>query len=179
MRAPIECTRERLAIATRYDSTSWRALEGSFRIIEIDTVNQRVSEVDLLRLGPPDSTTTAQYTPPFRRLRRGVVELDSTPRRMPVLAGGVRLEAGQPFVPGWVAYENGYISNPCPPSAICFDSSPTTYRVTHVSTDGFVGEWDNPMIGYARLYDPKQKRELPAPSGYFCAIRRAEDPSAR
>lgn len=94
---------------------------------------------------------------------------------MPVLAGAVRLKADQPPVPGWVAYENGYISDPCPPSGICFDWSSTTYRITHVSADGLLGRWDNPMSGNFKLYDPKTKRVLASPSGYFCAIRRAKD----
>jgi hypothetical protein len=173
-RAPIECPRERLARATRYDSTNWRALEGAFRIIEVDTVNGRVTEVNLLRLRPLDSAAKAQYTPPFKRLGRGGVELDSTPRRMPVLAGAARVMADEPLVSNWVAYASGDLGQACPPSSLCMDWSPTSYFVTHVSAKGLFGTWDNPMVGIVRLYDQKKKRELPAPAGYFCAIRRTE-----
>jgi hypothetical protein len=172
-RPPDACSRERFQTATPYDSSRWDALEGAFRIIEVDTVNGRVTEVDLLRLEIPDSATRAAFIKPRAQLRQGRVELDSTPRPIPKLVGAARVTPNGPLEPNWQAFATGYFGVGCLPSMICLDYSPTVYKATYQSAAGVFGEWSNAMIGIVRLYDPQAKRELPAPAGFFCAIRRA------
>jgi hypothetical protein len=172
-RPPDACNPERFQSATPYDSSHWYALEGDFRIIEVDTVNGRVTEVDLLHFERPDSATRAAFTKPRTQLRQGRVELDSTPRPIPKLVGAARIAPNGALEPNWQAFATGYFGAGCPPSMICLDYSPTVYRATYHSAAGVFGEWSNPMIGILRLYDPQSRRELPAPAGFFCAVRRA------
>lgn len=175
LRVPEECNRSHFDVAARYDTTKWSALEGAFRLVKIDTVNRRVTEVDLLRLGPLDSATKAAYTPPYRVYRRGGrIELDSVPRTAPKLAGMIRETPSLPRMYGWVVFARGVIASPCPPSAICLDNDGLSYHVTHVSLTGFLGEWYDPMLGYTVYIDPKTNRALNPPAGYFCAIRRED-----
>lgn len=172
--APDQCNRKTFRDAAVYDSSQWRALEGHFRIFQVDTVNGRVSEVETVQLAAPDSTARAPFVGPRRQIRRGVFVADSTPLPIPQLVGVERTAPFVQFDLSWRLYSDRTLVHGCPITYLCFDDSPTRYAITHVSGMGFFGAWDNPMNGNFRLYDPKTKRVLPSPSGYFCAIRRRD-----
>jgi hypothetical protein len=173
-RAPDQCNRQTFRDAAIYDSSQWRALEGRFRIFEVDTVNGRVSEVESVQLAAPDSTARAPFVGPRQQIRRGVLVSDSTPLPIPQLVGVERTALPVQFDLSWRLYADRTLVHGCPSIYMCVDDSPTQYAITHVSDAGFFGVWDNPMSGNYRLYDPRTKRLLPAPSGYFCALRRRD-----
>ena len=52
----------------------------------------------------------------------------------------------------------------------CLDGSPTHYAVDAVTAAGFAGRWANYQTSIAVAVD-RRGRELPGPSGYFCARR--------
>lgn len=174
-RPPAVCDATRLQAAAPYHASQWRSLEGVFRIYEIDTVNGSVTEVERLELAVPDSATRALFIGPRNKIGRGVVVLDSTPYPVPQLVGVVLIGQERKVNFSWRLHEDRSLTHACPTFSLCNDDSPTSYLVTHHSAAGFFGEWSNPMIGIARLYDPATDRELPPPEGYFCAIRRSDD----
>jgi hypothetical protein len=77
------------------------------------------------------------------------------------LAPGVRLEGRDllltPVALGWMRE----------------DGSSTTLHIERVGADGFSGRWTTDF-GYMTLMH--QGREVPNPSGFFCAVRRARQP---
>jgi len=52
----------------------------------------------------------------------------------------------------------------------CLDASPDQFQIEHVAPIGFWGRWENPLTGLWVIVD-SAGRELPKPSGFYCAIR--------
>jgi hypothetical protein len=52
----------------------------------------------------------------------------------------------------------------------CLDASPDHFQIEHVSPIGSWGHWENPLTGLWVIVD-SAGRQLPKPSGFYCAIR--------
>ncbi len=52
----------------------------------------------------------------------------------------------------------------------CLDASPDRFQIEHIAPKGFWGRWDNPQTGLWIIVD-SAGRELPKPSGFYCAVR--------
>jgi hypothetical protein len=66
-----------------------------------------------------------------------------------------------------VSFEAGVLYIGC---RLCLDASPDQFQIEHVARTGFWGHWENPLIGLWVIVD-SAGRELPKPSGFYCAIR--------
>ena len=128
--------------------------------------------MDNLELAGLDSATRAQLSTPHQRLQRGVLVTDSAPVLVPQLVGVTRSDGTRRPDLRWRLYADQSLVESCPDE--CFDHAPSVHTITHFAKEGFYGAWGNAMTGNTMLVDPKTGRALPAPAGYFCAIKRRD-----
>lgn len=162
------CPRTPPPDAVPYDTAQWRAVAGRFRMFHYDTINRPDWNPGghLIELQPVDSAYEAELR--SRDAARLRVFRNARPSPIPRLVGIERVDATVRVDPNLVFYVETLVDG-C--DRDCHDSSPTFYSFTTTTANGYRGQWVNNMTGIAVMTDPKSGRRLPAPAGYFCAIR--------
>jgi hypothetical protein len=156
---PEECP-QAFAKARPYDPGYIEDLAGTYEVRVIPTsygTTHTVSRAGLL-LAVPD--TLRRYYPEYFRSPHaflgqrlaGIWRYDGAPSSQAL--DEVSIEAGVMYVG----------------CRHCLDASPDQLQIEHVASLGFWGHWENPLTGLWVIVD-SAGRELPRPSGFYCAVR--------